>query len=97
MRISRISMPVALYGASIPARTFEMGDQAILNPIDFDGVVVNISHATENLESPHMEGADEFLAKRPNDLDGVNTTNRKAVGKSKTHFRARNLLYLRKR
>ena len=63
MRIARISGKDALYGASVSARTSEASAPAILNPIYFDDVDVNLANETMDLKFPHAKGYNEFVAK----------------------------------
>ena len=64
MRIARIARPEALYGASVLAQTFEAADEAILNPIDFDGIAdLDLAKATGGIKNNHIRRCDEFMGK----------------------------------
>ena len=63
MRIARIAMADALFGASVSARTFEAVGKVVLNPIDRGEVIdANIAKAVGGIKFHRVKGNVAFSA-----------------------------------
>ena len=75
MRVSRISRPGALYGASASAKTFETIDEEFANPIDFEEVsdvnIPNVIHTESYLHMPGFVGPNRKFPKDSNLVNSV--------------------------
>ena len=98
MRISRIAGPGALYDADVSASTPETIPDTIINPIDFEEIAdVDVAKAIGANPHSHIPGFEEFIRNSPKVANMLNVLEKiKKVGKSQTHVKVRNLLYLQK-
>ena len=89
-------MPDALCDASTSAQTCEEVGQAVLNPSYFEEVIdVHIANAVRDIKLAHVQRYDAFWRRNQKKRTELRRWEKK-VGKSKTHFAAWDLLYLRK-
>ena len=73
MRIARIAMPGALYGASAVAKTFGDVKRSGENPGVFDEVCdTSITSEAGNIKFARVGGFSEFMEKKLNDVNRVN-------------------------
>ena len=67
-------MPVSLYGASVPAKTFGTVDGAVTNPTDFEETIdADVAKVLGANSCAHIPGFEEFSRNPPKSANRVNS------------------------